>query len=176
MRKKIFKAAVIILAAVLCCLSLAGCGLRYAISNDNYARDEFKLILQALDQRDKEAFKSLFSKEALENIDGIDRKIDEFFEFYQGTSVSSEDLGGSSEKRMGSGRYLTFDQPYGVVTDQEAYRIVFSYTAYDETDENQVGLHSILIMTQALADEAKFWQWPADDSIEILDSIDDCYT
>lgn len=176
MQKKIRKAAVIILAAILCCLSLSGCKLRYAVDNDNYARDEFKLILQALDQRDKQAFQGLFSKDSLENIDGIGRKIDEFFQFYQGTSVSSEDLGGSSEKRMGKGRYLTFDQPYAVVTDQEAYRIVFSYTAYDEADEDQVGLHSILIMTQALADEAKFWQWPAEDSIEILYTIDDCET
>ena len=102
----------------------------------------------------------------MENIDGIGRKIDEFFQFYQGISVSSEDLGGSSEKRMGKAGISPFDQPYAVVTDQEAYRIVFSYTAYDEADEDQVGLHSILIMTQALADEAKFWQWPAEDSVK----------
>lgn len=174
--EKVRKAAAVFLAAVLCCLSLAGCGFRYAIDNDNYAQDEFKLILQALDQRDKQAFKNLFSKESLEKIDGIDRKIDEFFEFYQGVSVSSKDLGGSSEKQMGRDRYLTFDQPYAVVTDQEAYRIVFSYTAYDEVDEDHVGLHSILIMTQALADEAKFWQWPDENSIEVLYTIDDCET
>ena len=57
--------------------------------------------------------------------------------FYQGRSVSWEDLGGSSEKRMGSGRYLTFRYPCSVVTSQETYRILFYYTAYHEDEPGQ---------------------------------------
>lgn len=61
---------------------------------------------------------------------------------------------------MGSGRYLTFRYPCSVVTSQETYRILFYYTAYHEDEPGQVGLHSILIMTEALAQEAEIWQWP----------------
>lgn len=34
------------------------------------------LLLQAVEQKDREAIKSMFSKEAIENIDDIDEKID----------------------------------------------------------------------------------------------------
>ena len=110
----------------------------------------------------------------MKKFDETDRKIDEFFRFYQGRSVSWEDLGGSSEKRMGSGRYLTFRYPCSVVTSQETYRILFYYTAYHEDEPGQVGLHSILIMTEALAQEAEIWQWPEENEIEVLYTLGDC--
>ena len=87
---------------------------------------------------------------------------------------SWEDLGGSSEKRMGSGRYLTFRYPCSVVTSQETYRILFYYTAYHEDEPGQVGLHSILIMTEALAQEAEIWKWPEENEIEVLYTLGDC--
>lgn len=80
-RKKIWRNAAVLLLVLSWCFSLAGCGFRYAVNNDNYARDESSRIPAALDQQNKQAFKNLFSKEALENIGGIDGKIDGFFSF-----------------------------------------------------------------------------------------------
>lgn len=173
-QEKRWKSAAALFVALVWCFSLMGCGFRYALDSDNYARDEFVQILSTLDQGDRQAFKDLFSPDSVKAIDKIDQKIDEFFRFYQGTSVSWEDLGGSSQKRMGTGRYLTFDFPCSVVTDQESYRITFSYTAYHEEEPDQIGLHSILIMTEDLAQEAEFWQWPDENEIEVLYTLDDC--
>ena len=39
-------------------------------------------LLQAVEQKDREAIKSMFSKEAIENIDDIDEKIDLFIETF----------------------------------------------------------------------------------------------
>ena len=39
-------------------------------------------LLQAVEQEDREAIKSMFSKEAIENIDDIDEKIDLFIETF----------------------------------------------------------------------------------------------
>lgn len=105
--------------------------------------------------RDQQGFKDLFCADSVKKFDETDRKTDEFFRFYQSRSVNWEDLGGSSEKRMGSGLYLTFRYPCSVVTSQETYWILFYYTAYHEDEPGQVGLHSILIMTEALAQEAE---------------------
>ena len=61
-----------------------------------------------------------------------------------------------------------------MVTSQETYRILFYYTAYHEDEPDQVGLHSILIMTEALAQEAEIWQWPEENEIEVLYTLGDC--
>lgn len=171
---KLLRSAAVLLTALVWCFSLAGCGFRYVLENDNYAKDEVQRLLTALDRGDQQGFKDLFCEDSVKKINEIDRKTDEFFRFYQGRSVSWEDLGGSSEKRMGSGRYLTFRYPCSVVTSQETYRILFYYTAYHEDEPDQVGLHSILIMTEALAQEAEIWQWPEENEIEVLYTLGDC--
>ena len=99
--RKLLRSAAVLLTALVWCFSLAGCGFRYVLENDNYAKDEVQRLLTALDRGDQQGFKDLFCEDSVKKINEIDRKIDEFFRFYQGRSVSWEDLGGSSEVRGG---------------------------------------------------------------------------
>ncbi len=77
--------------------------------------------------------------------------VDKLF-FYKGKSVSIEDLGGQSERRMGKGRYFRLSLPCHVVTNEACYDLVFDYTEYDEGDACTVGVNGVLIMTRSLAD------------------------
>ena len=86
--RKLLRSAAVLLTALVWCFSLAGCGFRYVLENDNYAKDEVQRLLTALDRGDQQGFKDLFCEDSVKKINEIDRKIDEFFRFYQGRSVS----------------------------------------------------------------------------------------
>lgn len=47
---KLLRSAAVLLAALVGCFSLTGCGFRYVLENDNYAKDEAQRILTALDR------------------------------------------------------------------------------------------------------------------------------
>ena len=71
----------------------------------NSPKIEFDKIIKALDDRDKERLKGLFSNKSLSRTMDIDVQIDKLFEFYQGKFVSNSsfDCGSSTgEKKMGN--------------------------------------------------------------------------
>ena len=48
--RKLLRSAAVLLAALVGCFSLTGCGFRYVLENDNYTKDEAQRILTALDR------------------------------------------------------------------------------------------------------------------------------
>ena len=77
------------------------------------------------------------------------------------------------------------EKEYRVITDEQSFTITFYYRPQDpEFDERtqakdgisgQTGLNAMLIMTQALADEAEYTQWPGEAGVFVLRSLEDCY-
>ena len=51
--RKLLRSAAVLLTALVWCFSLAGCGFRYVLENDNYAKDEVQRLLTALDRGDQ---------------------------------------------------------------------------------------------------------------------------
>lgn len=106
----------------------------------------------------------------------FDEKADEFFTFYQGTSISVQ-CTAAYESGMLS-EYM--EKNYNVLTDKGSYSVSLCFTLLENEekglDEGRIGLNSILILTSDLADEAQYTQWPPEDGIFILHDIGDCRT
>jgi len=81
MRRKI---SALVLAAGIFCACLTGC--RNFILDDNRRADKtFLALLSAVESKDSEALKSIFSQRALANADDIDAGIAHLFALFQGT-------------------------------------------------------------------------------------------
>lgn len=80
-------------------------------------------LLQAVDQKDRETIKGMFSKEALDNIDDIDEKIDLFIETFPTWECK-------------------YDPSFGGMGKHANYVLKFIY--FTEADENpdQLGLYN----------------------------------
>lgn len=182
--------AALLLAAVLCAV-LPGCRALNGIVQNHGRFEDIRydkpygkmwgLLLDALDAGDKETLQSLFCDDTA-SLPDFGKKLDELLDFYQGQSVESVNTGGV-EKGIPTD-YV--EKNYSVTTDESTYSISFCYTLsdpeFEEKPENsgkissKTGLNSILIMTGALAEEARFTQWPPSDGVFILHSLEDCDT
>ena len=81
-----------ILSAVFC---LAGCKSREQRLNEETAYEDAQMnvmnkkIVKCINEKDKEGLKKLFSKNAKNDIEDLDGKIDEMLEAFQGESIVS---------------------------------------------------------------------------------------
>lgn len=106
-------------------------------------------ILDALQRRDEEDIKTMFSVNAVERIDDFDKTIKELFEYFQGHVVSYEDPCGGPEEQteINDGhkkeeRYWTYD----VKTSVNQYRIAFYEVSCDTENTYNVGIWSLYII------------------------------
>ena len=165
------------------CISLAGCGfldrrnddIRYHRS-ENFVRDA---IIEALDNQDEAALKSLFSNDTIAQAADIDEKIKEYIEFYKGSFIAYASQSGSSSGMVGN----KFNHWYIITTDEDEYSIYFEYISWDEEFEKEnkkvvsdkIGLHAIVILRKELADEIVYNPWPPSDGVFILYTMNDYY-
>ena len=63
----------------------------------------FKKVIEALEKKDKEALKAVFSKQALSDAEDFDERMDYLFEFFEGTVESWEKEPGGGEVQTGDG-------------------------------------------------------------------------
>lgn len=172
------------MAAMLAVL-LSGCGLVSSVVKGRdqrygtYYTQVWEQLLTALDTGNQEAFAALFCEDTA-GMPGFDEQVEEFFEFYQGQSVESRCTGGVEQGMLTE--YV--EKNYEVVTDQGSYSISFSYRSLDREFEEQegnrgkissrTGVNAILILTQELADEAEYTQWPHGNGVFVLRTLADC--
>lgn len=108
-------------------------------------------LLQAVDQKDSEAIKEMFSKEALENIDDIDEKIDLFIETFPTWECEYDPVFGGMGKHANRGTVTKWIKPtFDFESEGRQYVLKFIY--YTEADENpdQLGLSMIQIFERHL--------------------------
>ena len=60
--RKLLRSVAVLLTALVWCFSLAGCGFRYVLENDNYAKDEVQRLLTALDRGISKALRTYSAK------------------------------------------------------------------------------------------------------------------
>lgn len=193
---KMFNKLFIIILVIIVCVSFSGCTIINLASSlaSNLIQDEryddfrygkrqdniFEEIIKALDEKDTDTLKSLFADDSVDQIEDLDDKLSELCEFYQGKSTSFDSQAGYETGMMGD----YFEHNYDVFTDESSYSISFIYTARDPKFEEannkgvspRIGVNAITILTKELADEARFTQWPHEDGVFIIHSLDDCYT
>ena len=113
-------------------------------------------IIAALDARDKEALRSLFSKKALSEADDMDEGLAYIMEAYQGTSQTYGYTGRVVDDHFGPpGRTKLIFGHYNVETDYDTYELFFEYQMIDEANPEAVGLAYVRIFDSDMWDKHK---------------------
>lgn len=109
--------------------------------------DEF---FAAVDARDAEAVRALFSPSVRAADEDLDESIQALFRLYPGPTEDCEMLSPvGASKHIGWGENaVTVHNTFPVVCQGANYYCVFSYTTKDEADEGNVGLKSVVFMTE----------------------------
>jgi len=124
-------------------------------------------MIQALDARDSEALKEMFSKEALIEAKDLDQQIAEMMKFYKGKMVSYKGIASSqTNSENGEDVEKDFQGHYTLVTDKETYQVLYEHKPIDRESPDKIGLSSLELITQAFFDKNKEeigpYEWQAD--------------
>lgn len=116
-------------------------------SDKEIAESRVMEILEALENKDNEALKSMLSEEALSEAEDIDEGIKSFIDCYQGTHIKYEEghsTGGSLKYGQRAEYYI--NSSVDVTTDVDIYRILFLDYTVCADNPKKVGLYRIQIV------------------------------
>lgn len=103
-------------------------------------------LLQAVDQKDRNAIKGMFSQEALENIDDIDEKIDQFIETFPTWECKYDPSFGGVGKHTNRGTTTKWIKPtFDFESEGRQYVLKFIYYTEADANPDQLGLSMIQI-------------------------------
>ncbi len=132
----------------------------YPLKKDRVFNAAVDAFFEAVDARDADAIKALFSPNALEQAEDIDEEIEKLFAFYPGPTQRCERDGvgpesGSSDhgKRIRRG-----SDWFAVVCDGANYYCDFSMVFQNDMDRNEEGVWSIDLVSEKVicAEDFKF--------------------
>lgn len=142
-------------------LGLSSCNLnkatRFSRDDGIIADTRFQKIIEAIDEKDKEGLRKMFSPQALKEAKDIDGGIDYIMEFYKGNLESKEralQVDDSSNYGENTSDLKCF---YRVTTDADKYIVFFIEQIVDDKNPNNVGLYMLQIIK--LADREKEFDW-----------------
>ena len=132
-------------------LVLTSCSLRrnFLMKDDSsVANDKFSELIDAIQTQDINTLKSLFSKNALKEVENIEESIQKLFDYFEGEMVSYNDWAGPGVKaEMEYGDYQeVYDATYDFETAQDKYRLWMEIITVDTTDADNVGIRSLYII------------------------------
>lgn len=182
-RMRIIRRAFVVLTMLLP-LEMAGCGSfigrtdsgkGQAVNRDAYlsgtqdeqADEMMGKIVDAMDSRDADAMKALFSEYAVSTAASLDSQIEGLFEFYKGPSVSYDGKsdyadGATTWDRddngsIGTGHaYWLLSGRYTLKTADEKYQVKIIFYTLNEEEPGKVGLSYLEIVTQDYYDQDWF--------------------
>ncbi len=102
-------------------------------------------VLEAIENKDNTALKSLFSKRTIAEVDYLDQSIMDLFDYVQGDFVSYDDWGGpeGDETWDNGDKQKILYSSYDVKTSTEEYRFAIQNFTVDTADADNVGIHSL---------------------------------
>ena len=118
-------------------------------TDSDRAEATMEQLLEAIENKDLQAFKSLFSLKILCRADGFDQGALTLFEYYQGNYVSFENRwgGASGEKTWDYGETLEILRwSYEVTTSEGIYRFAIEMITIDTANPDNLGIHSLYII------------------------------
>jgi hypothetical protein len=148
----------------ICAILLNSCRLKEGggmIFNDGDRRADMRMerLLNTIKSKDRGALKAMFSRQALDEADNFDAKIEDLFRFLQGDIKSwKQDRFGSNisvENGKKSEMLLTW---YTIITDNDEYRLFIIDYAQDTINPNNTGLYALRII-KATDTETQFTSW-----------------
>lgn len=139
----------IILICVMAALGITGCVVpeRSGV-NPVYAdaQDTIAFLIDAIERKDADAIKEMFSPYAVSHIDDFDEKIDRFIEEFPGWNDDYE-LSDTFERWSNHGKITNMLTPsYDFEVDGVAYRLRIIYYKKSDEDKSKLGWYSLQIM------------------------------
>lgn len=116
------------------------------------ANNSFEMVLNAIQNKDAIALKSLFSNASLKNVDDFDAIANDLFEFFQGNVVSYDDWGGAvagEGLREGGQEWYIIQPTYDVKTSEQEYRFAFKEFTVNDFEPDKVGIWSLYVIKKA---------------------------
>lgn len=158
------KKFLLILTTSILVLGLTSCNFS-SFRSDFFSRDDYKIadtrlnqIIKALEKKDKNGLKKLFSPNALKKAKDIDAGIDYLMSFYKGKLLKKDDgtHEGSDSNDYGV-RTSELKCMYEVTTDADKYLVFFIDQIEDTGRPDKVGLYMLQIIKQS--DREKYFDW-----------------
>jgi hypothetical protein len=136
---------VVLLGVIMLMMSLAGCSLLKGFVNEEYESKKMALkIIEALENKDEDALRNVFSPKALAEADDFDEGLEYIMNVYEGSLVKCERNTSHGSNHFGTpGRTWMVEVSFNVVTDKQTYYLGFRYWIINEQDPNAEGLYTI---------------------------------
>jgi hypothetical protein len=128
-------------------------------SEDKKADARIEQILAAIKDKDREAMKALFSKQALDENNDFDNGIDYLFSFLQGDVKSwKRDKWSSDESVRNGKKSVMLRSWYTVSTDKNKYMFFVIDFTEDTINPNNAGVYTLRVI-KAEDKETQFGYW-----------------
>ncbi len=119
------------------------------ISSDlDQANSRMEKLVDALENKDKDTLKLMFSKNAINNSDNFDDDLNKLIDMYHGDFVSYDDWGSvdTEETINGSEELKILYSTYDITTSEQVYRITIKDILTDTKEVDNVGMFSLYII------------------------------
>jgi len=152
MNKHILSLGLLFITIVLFLSSCSLCGSRtQMLSKDNdegKADDRLKQIIEAIKSKDKDSLKTMFSKQALNEAEDIDVRMDYLFNFVKGNIESWKTIvHGATTESIDHGSIIKKSSSwYDVNTDKQKYLIFFLECTIDTDHPENVGVYMLQVI------------------------------
>lgn len=114
-------------------------------------------ILDALEAKDADAIRNLFSDYALEHAENIDERIEELIRFYPGCDEYAGNVPIHRTAERGEIIYVLMPE-YKVTVGDEVYQMCLTTQIENDIEPDKVGLYSIQVMTEEAKPEGFYWR------------------
>ena len=142
----------VISSALTLVILLTGCSslpiIRDGGNDMKIAEETFNSIINALDNKDSEALKAMFSEKAKEEAIDLDEGIEYIINFYQGKMISTDGAMNSEENFNSGKKKLTMRGHYTVKTDIDTY-IIFYVEKRNTADTDEEGLYMLQVIKES---------------------------
>lgn len=134
----------------LCSCSLGGSRVQMLNKDNDEEKADARLeqIIEDLKNKDKDSLKMIFSKQALNEAEDLDERMDYLFDFVQGNIESWETIvhGNAYESINHGSRIKKVSSWYYVNTDKEKYLFFFLDNTIDTDHPENVGVYMLQVI------------------------------
>ncbi len=160
-----FKKVVGVLLIVGLLMSLTGCSnsrlsmLNSSSKNEYEAIDELEQkLVDALENKDRELLKSIFSEKAISRSSDIEEGIDYIFNLYKGDFIEITERNHSSTGYYGpEGTELVIYGWFIIKTTEETYRIDYDYWYVQEIELSELGVYTLRFEKYEEGEYTPYW-------------------
>lgn len=120
----------------------------FARNNNQIANEQLEALLEAIQSKNAQAVKELFSDNAWAESGNMEKSILVLFDYFQGELVSYKNWAGPSvHATKNHGEYWkSYDCTYDFETTQDKYRLAMEIITVDTTDADNIGIRSLYII------------------------------